>query len=126
VWTTGAHRKNWCIVQCRTNDEADKRDGLSQFLVDLRAPGVQMNPIPILDGSADFSEVVLSEVFVADDLVLGKVGQGWAQCTSELAYERGGPDRWLSTYLVVEQLLRERQQGSLPDDPELLTLLGEA
>jgi len=126
VWTTGAHRNDWCIVLCRTSDEADKRDGLSQFLVDLRAPGVQVNPIPFLDGSADFSEVVLSEVFVADDLVLGKVGQGWAQCTSELAYERGGPDRWLSTYLVVEQLLREREQGSLPDDPELLTLLGEA
>ena len=46
-------------------------------------------------------------MFVPDELVLGEVGQGWAQNTSELAYERGGPERWLSTYLVVEELVRD-------------------
>jgi alkylation response protein AidB-like acyl-CoA dehydrogenase len=109
IWTSGAHENDWFVVLCRTTplDEAgDKRRGLSQLLVDLRSPGLEISPIPFLDGSLHFNEVVLNEVFVPDELVLGEVGMGWVQNTSELAYERGGPDRWLSTYLVVEEWLR--------------------
>ena len=133
IWTSGAHRNDWIIVLCRTTprDEADdRRQGLTQLIVDLTAPGVDVTPIPFIDGSADFCDVVFDQVFVPDDLVLGDVGQGWAQNTSELAYERGGPDRWLSTYLVVEELLRSGHEGFAPegDRPrtELLDLLGEA
>jgi alkylation response protein AidB-like acyl-CoA dehydrogenase len=114
IWTSGAHENDWFVVLCRTTplDEAgDKRRGLSQLLVDLRSPGLEISPIPFLDGSVHFNEVVLTDVFVPDELVLGEVGMGWAQNTSELAYERGGPDRWLSTYLVVEEWLR-RHEGS--------------
>jgi alkylation response protein AidB-like acyl-CoA dehydrogenase len=107
VWTTGAHRADWMIALCRTSDETDRRNGLTQFLVDMSSSGLKVNPIPFLDGTADFNEVVLDEVFVPDELVLGDVGRGWAQNTSELAFERGGPDRYLSTYVVVEQWLRE-------------------
>ncbi|WP_322760065.1 acyl-CoA dehydrogenase family protein [Frankia sp. Cr2] len=107
IWTTGAHHNDWIITLCRTGDSAERHAGLSQLLVDLHADGVAVHPIPFLDGSTHFNEVVLTDVFVADDDVLGEIGQGWAQTTSELAYERGGPDRWLSTYLLVEQFLRE-------------------
>lgn len=128
IWTSGAHENDWIIVLCRTTPREevdDRRQGLTQLIVDLQAPGVHATPIPFIDGSADFCDVVFDQVFVPDDLVLGEVGQGWAQNTSELAYERGGPDRWLSTYLVVEELLRREQDG---DDPpaELLDLLGRA
>ena len=92
---------------CRTSDEDDRHRGLTQLIVDLRAPGVSVRPIAYLDGSEFFNEVVLDDVFVADDLVVGEVGAGWAQNTSELSFERAGPERWLSTYLVVEQYLRE-------------------
>jgi len=112
IWTTAADRNDWIIVLCRTTpaeDTGDKRAGLTQLLVDLRSPGLTATPIPFIDGSADFCEVVFDEVFVPDSLVLGEVGQGWAQNTSELAYERGGPDRWLSTYLVVEEFLRAHE-----------------
>jgi alkylation response protein AidB-like acyl-CoA dehydrogenase len=68
-----------------------------------------VRPIAYLDGSEFFNEVTLDGVFVPDDLVLGEVGGGWTQNTSELAFERAGPERWLSTYLLVEQLLRERE-----------------
>lgn len=130
IWTSGAHENDWIIVLCRTTprDEVDDpRLGLSQLVVDLKAPGVEATPIPFIDGSADFCDVVFDEVFVPDELVLGQVGQGWAQNTSELAYERGGPDRWLSTYLVVEELVR-REHDRAGDAPsgELLDLLGEA
>ena len=108
VWTSGAHENDWFVVLCRTSPVSDgnKHHGLSQMLVDLRSDGLEINPIPFLDGSHHFNEVVLTDVFVPDELVLGEVGMGWAQNTSELAYERGGPDRWLSTYGVVEEFLR--------------------
>jgi alkylation response protein AidB-like acyl-CoA dehydrogenase len=124
IWTSGAHENDWFIVLCRTSDEPDRHEGLSQLLVDLRSDGLQVNPIPFLDGTEHFNEVVLRDVFVPDELVLGQVGMGWAQNTSELAHERGGPDRWLSTYLVVEQFLRERAGTPLGERAE--ALLGEA
>ena len=116
VWTTRAHINEFMITLCRTSDPEDPRAGLTQFIVDLHAEGVQVNPIPFLDGTHDFNEVVLSEVFVPDAALLGEVGAGWAQNTAELAFERGGPDRHLSTYPVVEAFLREAPAGSLGAD----------
>jgi alkylation response protein AidB-like acyl-CoA dehydrogenase len=129
IWTSHAHVNDWFIVLCRTTpveETGDKRLGLSQLLVDLRAPGVTATPIPFIDGTADFTEVVLDEVFVPHELVLGEIGAGWTQNSSELAYERGGPDRWLSTYLVVEEFLRqhERDGDVVPD--AVAELLGNA
>jgi alkylation response protein AidB-like acyl-CoA dehydrogenase len=93
---------------------------LSQLIVDLRSGGITISPIPFLTGAHDFNEVVLDEVFVPDELVLGEIGQGWAQNTSELAYERGGPERWLSTYLLVEEFARDA--GSDLDERALIFL----
>jgi alkylation response protein AidB-like acyl-CoA dehydrogenase len=126
VWTSNAHRNDWFVVLCRTAAMTDgnKHQGLSQLLVDLRSPGLEINGIPFLDGSHHFNEVVLRDVFVGDDLVLGELGMGWAQNTSELAYERGGPDRWLSTYSVVEELVRLHAGTSL--EPGAAELLGWA
>jgi hypothetical protein len=127
VWTTWANENDWFVVLCRTTpieESGDKRLGLSQLLVDLHAPGVHITTIPFIDGTADFCEVVLDEVFVPDDLVLGDLGAGWTQNTSELALERGGPDRWISSYLVVEELLREHEHGALPY--EVAGVLGDA
>jgi alkylation response protein AidB-like acyl-CoA dehydrogenase len=116
VWTTGAHVHDWIVVLCRTSplDQlGDKRSGLSQMFVALTAPGVRVRPIPFIDGTADFCEVVFDEAFVPDDLVLGQVGEGWTQNASELVYERGGPDRFLSTYLVVEEFLRQLDSATI-------------
>src|SRR5437764_631647 len=93
IWTTFAHVHDWMILLCRTSpvqDAGDKRGGLTQLLGDLHSPGLTITPIPFIDGTSDFAEVVLDEVFVPDDLVLGDVGAGWTQNTSELALERGG------------------------------------
>lgn len=124
VWTTNAHHNDWMVTLCRTSDSEDRHGGLSQLLVDLRADGVEVNPIPFLDGSSEFNEVVLNDVIVPDELLLGAEGEGWAQNTSELAYERGGPDRWLSTYILVEQFLREAEESDL--DTAVVELIGSA
>src|SRR5262245_27209048 len=111
VWTSRAHESDWFVVLCRTGDESeDRHEELSQLIVDLRSDGLTINAISSLSGHREFNEVVLEDVFVPDELVLGEIGGGWAQNTSELAHERGGPERWLSTYLLVEELMRSRSE----------------
>jgi alkylation response protein AidB-like acyl-CoA dehydrogenase len=106
VWTSNAMRADFMIALCRTGDGA-RHEGLSRFLIDMRSPGVSVNPIPYLDGSTEhFAEVVFAGVLVPDDMVIGEIGQGWAQNTSELAFERSGPDRWISTFLLVQEFMR--------------------
>ena len=107
IWTSNAHQADYCVVLCRTSDAEDRHSGLSQLMVDLSSPGVTVNPIPFLDGSSHFNEVVYDDVFVPDDRLLGTEGMGWAQNTSELSYERAGPERWLSPFQLVETFLRE-------------------
>ncbi|MBW0104284.1 acyl-CoA dehydrogenase family protein, partial [Pseudonocardia sp. KRD291] len=67
----------------------------------------KVSPIHYLDGGHHFNEVVFTDVFVPDDRVLGDVGSGWHQVTSELAYERSGPDRYLSAFGLLAAFVRE-------------------
>lgn len=97
IWTSHAHVCQHAILLGRTAPAGERRhEGLSQFVIDLAAPGVTVRPIRLLSGEAHFNEVVLDDVFVPDELVLGEIGNGWAQVTSELAFERSGPERFLS------------------------------
>lgn len=123
IWTSNAHDADWIIVLCRTEDAEDRHKGLSQLLVDMHAPEVSVNPITFLDGSADLDEVVFNDVFVPDDLLLGSNGEGWMQVTSELSFERAGPERWISPFLLVELFLREYQEVL---SPKAVAFLGSA
>lgn len=123
IWTSGAHHTDYCVVLCRTSPAEDRHRGLSQLIVDLRSPGITINPIPFLDGTSDFNEVVYEGVFVPDNRLLGEEGQGWAQNTSELSLERAGPERWLSPFQLVENLVREHR-AELGE--EAVSFLGES
>ncbi|MEV0083990.1 acyl-CoA dehydrogenase family protein [Saccharopolyspora sp. NPDC050642] len=113
VWTSGAHVADHMLALVRTSPLGeDRHRGLSQLIIDLRSPGLRVNPIRTLDGGHHFNEVVLDEVFVPDELVLGRVGEGWKQVNSELAYERSGPDRWLSTYALFRSFLESADSTS--------------
>lgn len=106
VWTSGADRADHMIALVRTTPrEDDRHAGLSQLIIDMRSSGVTVRPIDTLDGRPHFSEVVLDDVFVPDARVLGEVGDGWHQVTSELSFERSGPDRYLSTYPLLHECL---------------------
>ncbi|HZG88721.1 MAG TPA: acyl-CoA dehydrogenase family protein [Pseudonocardia sp.] len=109
VWTSGAHRAHafFALARSAPRDESNRHAGLSQFIVELDSPGVQIRPIPLLTGAHHFNEVVFDRVFVPDDMVLGEVGGGWQQVTSELAFERSGPERFLSTYPLLAALVGE-------------------
>lgn len=121
VWTSGAHRADAFICLARTEpvDPAHRHDGLSQFLVDLRSPGVDIRPIVSMNGEHHFNEVVLEQVFVADDRVFGTLGNGWQQVTSELSFERSGPERFLSTFPLLAAAAAQMAAGTLPRHTDL-------
>ena len=102
VWTSGAHHAHVLIALARSAPRtADRHAGLSQFVIELPDPDVHVRPIRLLTGEHHFNEVVLDDVFVPDHRVLGEPGSGWHQVTSELAMERSGPERILSTFPLL-------------------------
>ncbi len=107
LWSTDAHRNHFMIALVRTEEVSDNRHaGLSQILIDLRNDGALIRPIKNISGKEDFNEVVFDDVLIPEDRIIGKLGNGWHQVTSELAYERSGPERFLSAYRVFVELLR--------------------
>jgi alkylation response protein AidB-like acyl-CoA dehydrogenase len=121
VWTSGAHLAHAFICLARTApvDPAHRHDGLSQFLVDLRAPGVDIRPIISMNGKHHFNEVIFDEAFVPDDMVFGTIGNGWQQVTSELSFERSGPERFLSTFPLLADVAGHMRDGRLPSHTDL-------
>jgi acyl-CoA dehydrogenase len=114
IWTSHAHRSHFSIVLCRTEPPGERpHQGLSQLIVDLAAPGVTIRPIRLITGEPHFCEMHFEDVFVADEMLIGEAGQGWTQVMSELAFERSGPERYLSTYPLFAALVDEL--GPRPD-----------
>jgi len=126
IWTTNAHHDDYMIALVRTSGSAaDRQAGLSQFLVDLHAPGVTVRPIVDLAGDAHFAEVFFENVALGEDALVGKEGEGWAQCTAELAFERSGPERIYTSIVLLDAWIahlrgvgrldegQERQVGAL-------------
>ena len=108
IWTSSAHIADYMIAIFRTSQptKENRRHGLTQFLVKMKQPGIQVNPIGQITGQHEFNEVVFTDFFVPEDHVLGEVDGAWKQATSELAYERSGPERFLETYYVLTELVR--------------------
>jgi alkylation response protein AidB-like acyl-CoA dehydrogenase len=115
VWTSNAHLAHYMLGLFRTAPatKENRRHGLTQFLVDMRVPGIRVNPIYQMTGQHDFNEVVFEDAFVPNDHVLGEVDGAWKQATSELAYERSGPERFLETFYALNGLVRA--VGATPD-----------
>jgi alkylation response protein AidB-like acyl-CoA dehydrogenase len=123
LWTSNAHQSDWMILFCkmaREGEEADRHAGATQFLVDLKhSPGISVRPVINLLGEHHFNEVFLTDLFVPDECLLGEEGSGWKQVTSELAFERSAPDR----FLVLFNLLKEMVRAAGPD-PDRATAAG--
>ncbi|MGI9163565.1 MAG: acyl-CoA dehydrogenase family protein [Mycobacterium sp.] len=108
VWTSGAHHAHQVVVLARTSplDPQHRHAGFSQFLVPCSADGVRIEPIILMSGAHHFNEVILEQVLVPDENVLGEIGNGWHQVTSELSFERSGPDRIMSTAPLIFAAIR--------------------
>ena len=107
IWTTNAQHAQYMIALVRTSGSTeDRQQGLSQFIIDLKAPGVRVRPIEDLTGDRHFSEVFFDDVELASDALVGEEGSGWAQVTAELAFERSGPERLYSSFVLFEAWLQ--------------------
>lgn len=108
VWTSGAHVAHQIVVLARTSplDTEHRHAGFSQFIVRTETPGITISPIALLNGEQHFNEVQFDDVTVPDADVLGEIGAGWHQVTSELGFERSGPERFLSTATLLFGVVR--------------------
>jgi len=108
LWTSNAHLSEYMILLARTGEAGEQRHGgLTQFLVDLKSTqGISIRPVRNLSGDHHFNEVVFQDVFLPAGSVLGEVGSGWQQVTGELAFERSGPERFLSAFTLLVELTR--------------------
>jgi alkylation response protein AidB-like acyl-CoA dehydrogenase len=88
VWTSSAHTADWGMCLARTDTAVAKHAGITYFLVDMHAPGVDVRPLRQIDGAIHFNEVFLDEVRVPHDQVVGEVGDGWRVATTTLTAER--------------------------------------
>jgi alkylation response protein AidB-like acyl-CoA dehydrogenase len=114
IWSSYAHHAHYMIALVRTDGTAEQRHvGLTQLIVDLKADGVTIRPIENLSGARDFNETTFDGCFVPDDMVVGGVGRGWDMVTGELAYERSGPERYMSTIPLLEAALTDMPRPAL-------------
>jgi alkylation response protein AidB-like acyl-CoA dehydrogenase len=96
VWSSFAHIADRCILLARTDPDAPKHEGISYFLVDMHAEGVETRPLRQITGEAEFNEIFLDDVYVPSEEIVGEVGSGWRVAITTLMFERG-----TSTFLLI-------------------------
>jgi acyl-CoA dehydrogenase len=117
VWTSGAHLAHQIVVLARTSplDPEHRHAGFSQFIVPTDRPGITISPIVLMNGEHHFNEVLFDDVRLTDDDVLGDIGSGWHQVTSELGFERSGPERFLSTATLLFDVIAALRRRDVDD-----------
>jgi acyl-CoA dehydrogenase len=124
VWTSLAHRADWCAVLARTGEKDSRHRGLTMFWVDLRSSGVSVRPLKTITGEQEFSEIYLDEVVVPEYHVIGEVGQGWSVAMHLLQYERG---MWAwQRQALMHAALEAALAGAGPLDDVSLDEIGHA
>ena len=120
IWTSNAHLNHFMVTSVRTAPATENRhEGMSQFIVPIHADGVTVRGIDNLAGEQDFNQIFFDDVFVPDDHVVGEAGNGWAQVMSELAYERSGPERFLSAFRVLAEFGKSLQNDATESQARL-------
>lgn len=115
LWTSHAQHAHRMVLFCRTSGTvSDRQSGTSQLFVDLATRGIRIRPVCDLAGERHFNEVHFEDVFVPASALIGDLGNGWSQVLSELAYERSGPERFLSCMTLLLELIRTL--GENPSD----------
>ena len=125
VWTSFAHEADRCMLLARTGSDAtSKHAGITYFLASMHA--VEVRPLVMINGDADFNEMFLTDVAVTDDEVLGQVGQGWSVAVTTLAFERGSLAFALGAvaHQTLQRLVALAVDTGAAKDPEVLAELG--
>jgi len=107
VWTTIAHHADWCMIFCRTDPDSTRRNGVSCLLIDMKSPGITVQPLRQISGQAEFNEIFFEDVRVPKANLLGELHKGWPIVTSALQNERG------ILYVVEMQILLAKGRDML-------------
>jgi alkylation response protein AidB-like acyl-CoA dehydrogenase len=123
IWTSMADRAQYGAMLARTDPDARKHRGISYFLIDMTSPGITVEPIKQASGHSDFNEVFFDDVFVPDDMLVGKPGDGWDLAVATMAVERTA----IGNYVNIDRssALRYVAQVDGPDQDAALRALGE-
>jgi alkylation response protein AidB-like acyl-CoA dehydrogenase len=108
VWTTVAHRAQWCFAVVRTDPDSSGNKGLSYLLIPMDQPGVEIRPLKQMTGTAEFNEVFFSDARTAKEHVVGEVNDGWKVAMATLGFERG-------TAFLSQQLAFQRELSAVID-----------
>ena len=127
VWSSYAHLADYCLLLARTDPDAAKHRGLTCFLLDMRAPGVEVRPLRQLSGDTDFNQILLTGVELPEDSVLGEPGQGWRVALTTLAHERGTFGITLTARLAVQldRLVKTAKACGADTDPRVRAEIAE-
>jgi len=117
VWTSNAHRSQWCILLVRTDPGAPKHEGISCLLVDMHSPGITVRPLVQLTGDAEFNEVFFDDVRVPQDHLLGPLHGGWKVAITVLMFERTGLGNQTNLHHFTRCLLDLARKTSHGDGP---------
>lgn len=116
IWTSFALTAHYMLILCRTmppsNDKNSRHEGMSQFILNLSSEGVTCRPIRNLAGEEHFCEVFFDSVFVPESRLVGKENDGWHQVMAELAFERSGPERFLSNFQLFSEAVKMLQSSA--------------
>jgi alkylation response protein AidB-like acyl-CoA dehydrogenase len=105
VWTSFARQADYCYLICRTDPDAPAHKGLSELIVDMRSPGVEITPIKDMVGNEHFCEVRFDGVRVPAENLVGQLNGSWRQTMRQLEHERGGIDRLVSNKALYRDVL---------------------
>src|SRR3954453_13454381 len=127
VWTSGAQYSKWCMLVARTDQEAPKHKGLTYFLLDMEQEAVQIRPLRQITGEAEFNEMFLEEARIADEHVVGGVGNGWKVALTTLMNERAGLAFFLQVRLrqLLDDLFDAAAAGGRLADAHVADALGD-
>ena len=119
VWTSFAHQAEYGYLVARTNPEAPKHRGLSEFVVDMRTPGITVRPLLDMVGEHHFNEVFFDEVRVPRTALVGVKDRGWQQIVAQLDFERGGIERVISNYPLLQDAVAWARAAGVTRDPRV-------
>lgn len=117
IWTSFAHVADYAYLVARTDANAPKHKGISEFLIDMRTPGITVRPLVDITGEHHFNEVFFDNVRVEKKWLIGEKNRGWYQIASQLDYERSGIERLLSNYPLFRDTVRYAQESGRAKDP---------
>jgi 3-oxochol-4-en-24-oyl-CoA dehydrogenase len=123
IWTSLADRAQFGALLARTDPDAKKHRGIGYFLVDMTSPGVEVSPIKQASGRFEFNEVFLTDVFVPDDMLVGKPDDGWSLAVSTMAVERTA----IGNYVSIDRAAALRRVAEIAGSEQdaALRALGE-